>query len=79
MENNYNEKNEHIEKRYLEIEHYGSKLKESIRAIDKVDENGYKILARRGKDDRPQDYDSKKKVKILSKRRTIRKNLNDLI
>ena len=38
-----------------------------------------KIQSRRSKDDSPQDYDSKKKVKILNKRRIIRKNLNNII
>jgi hypothetical protein len=67
-----------IEKRYLEIEHYG--VKESMKILDNINyKDGHKILAKRGRDDRPQEDNSKKKVKALNKRRIIRKNLNDLI
>jgi hypothetical protein len=38
-----------------------------------------RILSRRGRDDRPQEESSKNKVKTLTKRRVIRKNLSDLI
>jgi hypothetical protein len=74
MTEEYNQ-NEPIERRYLEIEHYG--LKENIRIKDKVYNDGSKILSRRGKDDRPQDYDSRKKVRGLTKVR-IKKKLRGL-
>ena len=38
-----------------------------------------RIPSRRGKDDRPQDYNSKEKVRILNDRRTVKKNLPDII
>lgn len=38
-----------------------------------------RVLSRRGRDDRPQEESSKNKVKVISKRRKIRKNLSDII
>jgi hypothetical protein len=38
-----------------------------------------RVLSRRGRDDRPKDYNSKNKVKVLTKRRRKRKNLSDTI
>ncbi len=60
-----------------------SGLKERMGIKDKVHYDGSKILARRGRDDGPQEYNSKEKVKTLCKRRIIqrnnRKRLNNLI
>ena len=69
-----------MEEKYIEKKNYGfSGEREGMGIRDKVYDDGSKIIARRGKDDRPQDYDSKEKVRILNKRRRIRKNLNDII
>lgn len=54
---------------------YSPKSKENIRIKDKFYSDGTKILARRGRDDRPQNYYSKEKVRILTERRKIQKNL----
>jgi hypothetical protein len=45
--------------------------------IPKIEE--VRILSRRGRNDRPQDNSSRRKLKTLTKRRIIRKNLSDII
>lgn len=56
-----------------------SGLRERMGITDKVYSDGSKILARRGREDRPQDPDYKRKVRILNDRRKIKKNLSNLI
>jgi hypothetical protein len=53
--------------------------REKIMITDKVYSNGSKILARRGREDRPQTYEAQEKVRILNDRRKVKKNLRDFI